>query len=249
MRKLFLTTLLACGTFLPWLSPAVAQVSTFGNQRVDERRFVLIAAPFGVNQQGYQLLIVEQSSNRRQCWQEYGTAPTQVNPLLLNFDFTNICKRMTDSNGYSVRVGNEDLGWRFILSLVERQNEWVLVANSARERNVRMEVGRTRGKGNGHLKIELDPGWSLTRRTYRGRALDHIYLTGDPQVVTIPTSRQRPLGQPNALPPVDEEIIIQPLPAPNRNPQPRPSDRPINDPNPNNGLPPLPPPPPNQRIP
>ncbi|NEO87776.1 MAG: DUF3747 domain-containing protein [Spirulina sp. SIO3F2] len=246
MRKLLLTTLLAFGTTLPWLPPAAAQVSPFGNQRVDDRRFVLMAAPFGVNQRGYQLLIVEQSSNRRQCWQEYGTAPTQVNPLLLNFDFTNICKRMTDSNGYSVRVGNEDLGWRFILSLVERQNEWVLVANSARERNVQMEVGRTRGKGNGYLKIELDPGWSLTRRTYNGRALDHIYLTGDPQVVSVPTNSQRPLGQPpNTLPPVDQEIIIQPLPPRDTGNQSGSGDRPST----NNDLPPLPPPPPTQRIP
>lgn len=252
MRKLLLTALLAFSTTAPWFT-LPAQANLFGNQRVDERRFALIAAPFGVGKRSYQLLVVEQASNARQCWQEYGSAPTRVNPLLLTFDFTNICKRMADSNGYSVRVGNEDLGWRFILSVVERGNDVVLIANSARERGVQIEIGRTRGVANEHLKIELNPGWSLTRRTYNGRALDHIYLTGDPQVVTVPASSSRPSPTTNPLPPVDGEIIIQPIPS---RPTPRPTnptnnvplpprDRPVSPAD----LPPLPPPPPQQRIP
>lgn len=248
MRKLLLTALLALSTTAPWFT-LPAQANLFGNQRVDERRFALIAAPFGVGRRSYQLLIVEQYSNARQCWQEYGSAPTRINPLLFNFDFTNICKRMADSNGYSVRVGNEDLGWRFILSLVDRGDEVVLVANSARERGVQMEIGRTRGVTTEHLKIELDPGWSLTRRTYNGRALDHVYLTGNPQVVNVPTSTVRPSTTSNPLPPVNGEIIIQPIPS-------RPTNRPTNVPLPPRDrptspadLPPLPPPPPQQRIP
>ncbi|MGB0564819.1 MAG: DUF3747 domain-containing protein [Spirulinaceae cyanobacterium] len=244
-----LLSLLLLGSAVGLLTePAIA--TPFGNQRIDERRFVLVASPFGIRDRSYQLLILEQIPGRRTCWQEYGSSPTQVDPLLLTFDFTNSCKRMTDSNGYSVRVGSEDLSWRFILSLVERNNQLVLVANSARERNVEMEIGRTQGVVDGYLKIELDPGWSLTRRTYNGRALDHLYLTGDPQVVTVPTNTRPPIGStPGALPPVDEEIIIQPLPPrdsgsqPPRRPTPQPQTTPSDD------LPPLPPPPPQRRIP
>ncbi|MEM8640508.1 MAG: DUF3747 domain-containing protein [Cyanobacteria bacterium P01_G01_bin.54] len=237
MWKNLLSLLLLSSSMGMLTQSAIA--TPFSNQRVDDRRFVLVASPFGVRKRSYQLLIVEQIPGRRRCWQEYGSSPTQVDPLLLSFDFTHSCKRMTDSNGYSVRVGNEDLGWRFMLSLVRRNNQLVLVANSARERNVSMEIGRTQGVLDDYLKIELDPGWSLTRRTYNGRALDHIYLTGDPQVVSIPTSSQRPIGStPSSLPPVDEEIIIQPVPSQEGNRQP-----------PNNDLPPLPPPPPQRRIP
>jgi N-acetylmuramoyl-L-alanine amidase len=231
-------------------SPGLAQ--TFDAQRLDERNFILVASPYGVNQRNYQLLILEQYRLTRPCWQEYGSNPTRVNPLLLGFDFTNICKRMTDSNGYSLRIGNQDLGWRFLLSIVERNNELVLIANSSRERNVEIEIGRTNGIADEYLKIELDPGWSLTRRTYNGRGLDHVYVTGDPNVVQVPAGAPMPIdntptptGSP--LPPVDREIIITPVPPSDRTPLPAPlpSPSPRND----SPLPPLPPPPPERRIP
>ena len=77
------------------LSPTTA--ATFDSLEVNSNNFIAVAAPFGNNQ--HQLLIIEQISNRKPCWSENGSSPVTVEPLLLNFDFTGICGRSTDSNG------------------------------------------------------------------------------------------------------------------------------------------------------
>ncbi|TVQ54767.1 MAG: DUF3747 domain-containing protein, partial [Spirulina sp. DLM2.Bin59] len=192
--------------------PMSAQTVQFDSQRVDQDRFILIASPFGVERRAYQLLILEQLTNQRRCWQESDNNPTRVDLLLNSFDFTNICGRMTDSNGYSLRIGGEDLGWRLIFTIVPQGNELVLMATSPRERNVQIPIGRTRGFAEGHLKIHLDNGWELTRRTYQNRPLGHVYLWGNPQMVSVPEGGPVGINQPTALPAPDREIIITPLP-------------------------------------
>ena len=89
------------------MAPAAA--SLFDQTEVRQDDFIAIASPVG--QTGnHQLLIVEQVSDSRDCWSESGSSPTLVEPLLLNFNFSGICGRSTDSNGYSIRAGGEDLG-------------------------------------------------------------------------------------------------------------------------------------------
>jgi hypothetical protein len=39
-----------------------------------------------------------------------------------------------------------------------------------------MMVARTFGSAGGFLKFELEPGWRLMRRQYKGRNLGHVYL-------------------------------------------------------------------------
>jgi N-acetylmuramoyl-L-alanine amidase len=99
---------------------------------------------------------------------------------LLNFDFTGICDRSTDSNGYSLRIAGQDLGLQYGLRLVQRNNDLVLMAYSLGDRTLPdIELGRTNGITDGFGKIILDPGWRLTRRVYRHRNLPHLYLTRD----------------------------------------------------------------------
>ncbi|MGK7928438.1 MAG: DUF3747 domain-containing protein [Spirulina sp.] len=199
--------LLSCGFLAP------ARAYTFGKVEVDQRRFVAIATPFGVGRRYYNLIIMEQKSNRRACWREYGNSPTFIEPSWEQFDFTGICGRSTDSNGYSIRVNDNDLGARFILSVVRRGNELVLMANSLRER-AGVEIGRTRGIDNGdrYLKIHLDPGWRFTKRSYNGRMLGHVYLTSDSNTANIPPARDPISNPPSAtpLPPADRELIFTP---------------------------------------
>lgn len=259
--KRWLTTFTALGLCLGSSTlalPSVSQTVQFGSQQLDERRFVLLAAPFGVERRSYQLLILEQLTNQRACWQEYEGTPTRVDPLLLTFDFTDICNRMTDSNGYSLRIGEEDLGWRFIFNIVPQGDELVLMATSPRERNVQIPIGRTRGFAEGYLKIHLDEGWELTRRTYQNRPLTHVYLRGNPQMVAVPEGGPMGINQPAALPAPDREIIITPLPprseplppAPRTNPlPPPPRTNPLPQPVPQPAPPNRPLPPPERRIP
>ncbi|MEQ8956600.1 MAG: DUF3747 domain-containing protein [Coleofasciculus sp. C2-GNP5-27] len=176
------------------------KAGTFDSQEVNSDKFIAVAAPFGDNK--YQLLIIEQRSNQRPCWQEVGSNPAIVDPLLLNFDFTGICGRSTDSNGYSIRMQGQDLGLDYLLRVVERDGELVLVGTNRMNRQApTVEIGRTQGLSNGNfLKIELDPGWRFTRRAYQGRALGHIYLTSDTGVPATPA-----VSSPNPVTPAVQE--------------------------------------------
>lgn len=162
------------------VGPAIA-AATFSQQEVDQSKFIAVAAPYG--RQAHQLLILEQVSNKRACWQEGSTTTSShipVEPLLLGFDFTGICGRSTDSNGYSLRMAGQDLGLKYSLRVVKRNNELVLIGQPNRGQNLpALEIGRTRGLDSGFAKIFLDPGWRLSKRVYNGRLLGHVYLTND----------------------------------------------------------------------
>ncbi|HEY9826972.1 MAG TPA: DUF3747 domain-containing protein [Stenomitos sp.] len=150
---------------------------TFGQKTVDQSKFIAIAKPVG--QESHQLLILEQVSDKKQCWSESGTNPTLVNPLLLSFDFTGICGRSTDANGYSIRMNGEDLGGRYTLRIRYRNNDMVLVGSPDNSKDPEIEVGRANGLVKDFAKIQLDPGWYFSKRTFGEKTLGHVYLTKD----------------------------------------------------------------------
>lgn len=203
------------------LAPQPAQAVQFDKSEIDSSRFIILASPIGTTD-AYKLLIFEQLNNRRQCWQEVPGTPTTIDPLFMSFDFTGICGRSTDSNAYSVRVGDEDLAGRYNLRLVRRNNELVLLAFSLTDKNLRFfEIGRTHGLSNGYLKIDLDPGWRLTRRVFSGKSTGHLYFTTDRtlgdlanQATPLPTE-QSPTAPPSApsqssTPPVNQPVDATP---------------------------------------
>ena len=153
-----------------------AIASTFDNAEVNQDRFVLLAT-----EGGSRLTILEQISNTRACWDQNGA---EVDPLLLNFDFTGICGRASDLNGYSIRVDNQDLGLQYRLEVATEGDSMVLYARPRRG-GQRLEVGRTRGIPQEFGEIELNPGWRITRRVYNGQALGHLYLTNDQTLTAL----------------------------------------------------------------
>ncbi|MGF1514557.1 MAG: DUF3747 domain-containing protein [Elainellaceae cyanobacterium] len=158
------------------MAPSLAAAPLFGQKEVDQNKFVAIAAPFGNN--NHQLLVLEQVSNERACWEESGSTPVVVNPLLTNFDFTGICGRSTDSNGYSIRVDGEDLGLQYSLRVIEREGDLKLVGRPFRLGNgSEIEIGSAQGSTDGFVKLSLNPGWEFAKRTYEGRTLGHVYLS------------------------------------------------------------------------
>ena len=187
--------------------PAIASV--FGQQEVNQSRFVAIASPIGAGN-AHQLLIIEQVSNTRDCWRESGQNPTLIDPLLLGFDFSGICGRSTDSNGYSIRIAGEDLGVQYSLRIVRRNGDMVLVGVPFnRTAGSEFEIGRANGTTTGFAKINLDPGWRFAKRTYGDRTLGHIYLTRDtqptpsdpaPPVVTPPPPEPPATAEPPEVP-------------------------------------------------
>lgn len=178
--KNFLTLSIAAiaSTILGTIGNLSATAVDFGQQEVDQNNFIAIVVPrIGSNPQ---LVVLEQISNSQQCWKESGVNPVNVDALLLNFDFTGICGRSTDSNGYSIRMAGHEMGLLYKLKIIKHNSEFILVGVSNADPNApAVEIGRTYGIGSGLTKITLKPGWRFTKRTYNGKTLGHIYLTSD----------------------------------------------------------------------
>ncbi|MBE9075158.1 DUF3747 domain-containing protein, partial [Microcystis sp. LEGE 08355] len=150
-----------------------SQATLFEQREVNQEDFIAIARPYGNGK--YDLLILQQIPGKRQCWAVNGTEPTIVQPLLLDFDFTGSCERATDSNGYSLRIQGEDYGLEYLLRIVQRNGELVLVGTPRNPRQSEVIIGRTKGLGTGLMQIYLIDGWRFTKRSLAGQNLSHIY--------------------------------------------------------------------------
>ncbi len=162
---------LACSLLLPGSTGARA---LFNSKAIDQRRFVVLAQPVGTSD--WKLLVLEQIKQRPRCWtpREDGL----VSPTLNKFNFSGICSRYLDSNGYSVRTGGRDLSSRFRLRLMQSGSTLHLHAMDAVQ-SAPIPVGKAtipQRDRNGFVMIKLNPGWTLERRTYQGRTLSHLYF-------------------------------------------------------------------------
>lgn len=168
-----------------------ANASIFDEVEVEQENFVAVAQPFG-EENRLNLIVVEQIPGMNTCWSETGSNPTNVDLLLVNFDFSGHCRRSTDANGYSIRYEGQDLGLDYILSLVRRDGELRLVGINRRE-NQRIEVGTVGAYNDQAMKINLNPGWKFSKRSYQGNVLGHVYFS-----YTAPEQ------------PIQEEVIEEP---------------------------------------
>lgn len=174
-----LPLLLGLSAALP-IGPARAQQALFGAMEVEQQRFVLVAAPIGSSGNRYQLNIYEQINDRRPCFATDSSLPSPVNPLLATFDFTGICGRYIDANGYSLRVGGSDLATSYRLMVRNDPSGTLLVALPTKNgAGPEMIVARSGGLISGFHKLQPEPGWRLMRRTYAGRRLGHLYVYSD----------------------------------------------------------------------
>jgi N-acetylmuramoyl-L-alanine amidase len=186
MAVVTITTIGTIGAFRP------VTAIDFGQQEVDQNRFVAVAVPH-IGSSPH-LVIIEQISDSQPCWKESGTNPVTVDPLLLKFDFAGICRRGTDSNGYSIRMADHDLDMQYKLKLVRQNDELVLVGISNTDPNGSvLEIGKTHGISSGLTKIVLEPGWRFTKRTFNAQVLGHVYLTSD-SALTNSHSEQQGIG-------------------------------------------------------
>ncbi|NEQ36100.1 MAG: DUF3747 domain-containing protein [Okeania sp. SIO3I5] len=184
MRNIFktgITTILAT-IVLSMYSKTIAQANyTFDEVQIDQNQVIAMAMPLSELQglYSYKLIVLEQRSNERACWSESETGlyPILVEPLLLNFNFTGICGRATDSNGYSIRVDGNDLSMSYRLTLQNVDGEIKLFGISLSGDKVL--VGRTGGISDGMMKIILEPGWQFTKRSYQDKTLGHFYFSYD----------------------------------------------------------------------
>ncbi|HEY9640798.1 MAG TPA: DUF3747 domain-containing protein [Coleofasciculaceae cyanobacterium] len=192
---------------------AAAFAAAFGQQEVDQSRFIAIAAPFAGGT-SHQLMILEQITDARPCWSVLGGSPTIIEPLLSTFDFTGICGRSIDANGYSIRVNGEDVSTLYSVRIVRRNQDMVLMGDPigcfnpdhSKCPNPEFEIGHTKGITPNFAEISLNPGWRFTRRTVDNRPLGHIYLTYEgtfpPQAIATAPGAPPPVVVPPAVPPL-----------------------------------------------
>ena len=159
--------------FTPPPQQARAQ-GVFGSQPLDGRRFAILARP--VAREDWTLLVLEQVQPFPRCWED--RADGLVDPSLNRFDFSGICSRYLDSNGYSLRIGDLDLDSRYRLRLRQRQQQIELRAFTP-QRTTELVVARgsvpLRDR-DGFVALTLEPGWQLQRRTYGSQTLSHVYF-------------------------------------------------------------------------
>lgn len=175
---------LAAATALSTFIPS-AQAATFGDTEIDQSEYVAVAAPYGDGL--HQLLIIGQIKDEQPCWSESGSSPVIIDPLLVNFDFTGICDRKTDANGYSIRIDGEDQALNYSLRIRQRNGDLVLVGSPPpNSQGQEIEIGRANGVTDGFAKIQLDPEWRFTKRTFEKKVLGHIYLTKGVSQIPFP---------------------------------------------------------------
>jgi hypothetical protein len=198
--------------------PVMAQSAPalFGMAELDGQRFILVSAPIGSGGSRSQLNIYEQINPRRPCFSVAPGKPAVVTPLLTKFDFSGICGRYIDANGFSVRIGDRDLATVYRLSVINTANDTQLMALPTSGGGPELVVARTQGSGTGFLKLEFEPGWRLARRQFRGRALGHVYVYRDswPAAEAVaPAAAGGPVEGPAAAPTVAPPAPV-PTPAP-----------------------------------
>ncbi len=184
------TTIEAAPKATPTLSAqnGAQNKQAIGAQEVDMSRFILSTNPtsnFG-GRQRYGLMIIEQKTNAQPCYSTSGSAPTQVNPLLSTFDFSGICGRATDTNGYAIRAAGEQIRY----DPVFEEEDGVLVLYAKPSRFLRgaekFVIGQTDGiSPTGYTQVFLKPGWRLTRKTVDGSPKGLMYLTNDLTVAEL----------------------------------------------------------------
>ncbi len=201
--------LLAIGLPLGMGAPARAQNALFLAKEVPQERFILVAAPIGSGERA-QLNIYEQLNDRRPCFSTSGVDPTIVTPLLGTFDFTGICNRFIDANGYSLRIGDVDLATNYRLSVVREKADTVLLAIPLKATaGPELLIARTHGTAPGFLQLRFEPGWTLKRRHFGPRPLGHVYIHREPAVDTAATPA--PVGVP--APQAPQASVQAPVPA------------------------------------
>ena len=177
MRRTYFRSLVLSGIMAmtgPLLPCASSAKSLFESKPLPQDQFIVLGRPVGDSQ--WTLLVLEQIKPEPRCWMQ--RTDGLIDPSLNRFNFTGICGRYIDSNGYSLRSGGEDQGSRLRLRL-RQQNEMLLLETSHWQHPNSVLIGQAPiplRDPNGFIRIRLNPGWRLERRVYLGKPLGHLYF-------------------------------------------------------------------------
>ena len=210
-------------SYLPWAGLALlsaglvgsqAAAGVFQSQPLEQERLAVLGQPVG--SQGWKLLVLEQLKPAPKCWEERRDG--LIDPALNRFNFSGICSRYLDSNGYSLRVGDDDVSPRYRLRLESQGNTLVLLAMSG-SHPTELVVGRgaipLRDRS-GFVALKLEPGWQLERRMYGERSLSHVYFANpqplDGLIAQAERNQARPVATYGRTRPGNGPIALQVIP-------------------------------------
>ena len=171
---LALATIALVAGLIPVSGPRARATGLFSSAPVEPVSFAVLARPVGDDD--WSLVVLEQLRARPFCWTPRPDG--LVDPTLNRFDYTGICGRFIDSNGYSLRVGDVDLNHTARMRLQRTGNELQLLAATG-SRGAELLVGRgtfPRRDRDLFVSLQLEPGWELRRRTFGERSLNHVYF-------------------------------------------------------------------------
>jgi len=178
-RRMLATLALGGSALVAALAPWGRAAGLFEARPVQADRFAVLARPVG--RDDWTLLVLEQIQPAPLCWQT--RADGLVDPSLNRFDFTGICGRYIDSNGYSLRFADgqtsRDGSDGLRLRLEPVGGELQLQASSPDQSGV-LVVGRAALPSrvrDAFVAIQLEPGWELRRRSYGSQTLNHLYFS------------------------------------------------------------------------
>ena len=120
------------------------------------------------------------------------------------------CNRYIDGNGYSLRIGGDDLGTRYRLSVVNTGRDIELLATPTRNPSQpTLLVARAGGAASGFIQLKLEPGWTLKRRAYGKKSLGHLYVYRDsaPAAASAPAASSKP----DTAPVATEQVEAAPI--------------------------------------
>ncbi|MGF1459316.1 MAG: DUF3747 domain-containing protein [Leptolyngbyaceae cyanobacterium] len=162
-------------------SVLTANSADFEAVEVDQDAFLSVAIPAG-SLVPYKLWLIRETQPGANCWAVNGDNPGVVDPIWTANSTT--CGTTSATNGYSIRVGGEELRSEYALTVEESNGELVLIGKPLRGKS--FLIGRTGGiTADGYLEIDLEPGWRITQRTFEGDRLSHFYYTNDATLASL----------------------------------------------------------------
>jgi hypothetical protein len=187
---------LAIATIPSSLPPMVRAANVFDSQRLEASRFAVLAQP--VADDDWTLVVLEQLAAEPRCWESREDG--LVDPSLPRVDAKGICARYLDSNGYSLRMGGDDLGASHRLTVRQVGDEVQLQVFSP-EQDTLLVLGRGKARGrdrSGFVPLQLEAGWELRRRVYDSQALNHVYISHEQSVDAFVARTQPTSGEESA---------------------------------------------------
>ena len=179
------------------LTPRGQAGELFEARPVDPGRYAVLGRPLGNGE--WTLLVLEQIQPAPLCWQRRPDG--LVDPRLNRFDFTGICGRYLDSNGYSVRLANQEgsgLGAGPLRLRLEQSGQDLRLLASSPALSQDLLVGRASVPArdrDAFVALQLNPGWELQRRRYGGQTLNHLYFANTASAEQlVSASRPEPTG-------------------------------------------------------